>query len=85
MRRLPKPKQQFVYGIDQTVFLSNQSRAAYLSEDGAHVISVIKYQGIETNTERDLQELEQTLDLVQPGWQDELVVKQYLSKGHGLP
>jgi len=80
LRRLPKPKQQFVYGIDQTVFLSNQSRAAYLSEDGAQVISLLKYQGMETNSEKDLQELEQTLDLVQPGWRDELVVKQYLPK-----
>ncbi|GIP40581.1 dehydrogenase [Paenibacillus sp. J31TS4] len=80
LRRLPKPKQQFVYGIDQPVFLSNQSRAAYLSEDGAQVVCVIKYQGRETNSEKDLQDLEQTLDLVQPGWRDELVVKQYLPK-----
>jgi phytoene dehydrogenase-like protein len=80
LRRLPKPKQQFVYGIDQTVFLSNQSRAAYLSDDGAQVVSLIKYQGTETNSETDLQVLEQTLDLVQPGWQNELVVKQYLPK-----
>jgi phytoene dehydrogenase-like protein len=78
LRRLPKPQQQFVYGIDQTVFLSNQSRAAYLSEDGAQVISVIKYQGEENNPEKDLQDLEKTLDLVQPGWRDELVEKQYL-------
>lgn len=78
LRRLPKPKQQFVYGIDQTVFLSNQSRAAYLSDDGAQVISVIKYQGEKKDPEKDLHDLEQTLDLVQPGWRDELVVKQYL-------
>lgn len=80
LRRLPKPKQQFVYGIDQTVFLSNQSRAAYLSEDGSQVVSLIKYQGKETDSEQDLQDLEQTLDLVQPGWRDEVVVKQYLPK-----
>ncbi|MDR9856351.1 FAD-dependent oxidoreductase [Paenibacillus sp. VCA1] len=80
LRRLPKPKQQFVYGIDQTVFLSNQSRAAYLSEDGSQVISLLKYQGEETNARQDLLELEQTLDLVQPGWRNELVAKQYLPK-----
>lgn len=78
LRRLPKPKQQFVYGIDRTVFLSNQSRAAYLSEDGAQVVSLIKYHGNEKNAKTDLQELEQTLDLVQPGWRDEVVEKQYL-------
>ncbi|WP_281278826.1 phytoene desaturase family protein [Paenibacillus kobensis] len=80
LRRLPKPKQQFIYGIDQTVFLSNQSRAACLSDDGAQVISVIKYQGEEKNPDKDLHELEQTLDLVQPGWRDELVAKQYLPR-----
>ncbi|MDQ0060406.1 phytoene dehydrogenase-like protein [Paenibacillus harenae] len=80
LRRLPRPKQQFVYGIDQTVFLSNQSRAAYLSDDGAQVISVIKYQGEDTNPDTDLRDLEQTLDLVQPGWRDELVAKQYLPR-----
>jgi len=80
LRRLPKPKQQFVYGIDQTVFLSNQSRAAYLSDDGAQVISLLKYQGKETNPDKDLRELEGMLDVVQPGWREELIVKQYLPK-----
>lgn len=80
LRRLPKPKQQFVYGIDQTVFLSNQSRAAYLSEDGAQVVSLIKYQGKETDPEQDLRELERALDLIQPAWRDELIVSQYLPK-----
>ncbi|OIK08843.1 dehydrogenase [Bacillus sp. MUM 116] len=80
LRRLPKPDQQFVYGIDRNVFLSNQSRAAYLSDNGAQVISLMKYQGNETDPEKDLQDLEQTLDLVQPGWRDELVAQQYLPK-----
>ncbi|TLS48413.1 NAD(P)/FAD-dependent oxidoreductase [Paenibacillus antri] len=80
LRRLPRPNQQFVYGIDRTVFLSNQSRVAYLSDDGAQVLSVIKYQGEEKDPVRDLQELEQTLDLVQPGWRNEVVAKQYFPK-----
>ncbi|GIQ64530.1 dehydrogenase [Paenibacillus cisolokensis] len=80
LRRLPDPKRQLVYGIDQTVFLSNQSRAAHLSDDGAQVVAVIKYQGKETDADRDLRDLEQTLDLVQPGWRSELIVKQYLPK-----
>jgi len=80
LRRLPKQKQQLVYGIDQAVFLTNQSRAAYLSEDGAQVISLLKYQGVETDPVKDLHDLEQALDLAQPGWRAELVVKQYLPK-----
>ncbi|MCZ8522999.1 MULTISPECIES: NAD(P)/FAD-dependent oxidoreductase [Paenibacillus] len=80
LKRLTKPNQQFAYGIDQTVFLTNQSRAAYLSDDGAQVISLIKYQGIETDPDKDLRELEGLLDLMQPGWRKELIVKQYLPK-----
>lgn len=74
------PSQQFVYGIDRPIFLTNQSRAARLSDDGAQVVCLIKYQGAGSNPEKDLQELEETLDLVQPGWRGELVAKQYLPK-----
>ncbi|GMK42025.1 dehydrogenase [Paenibacillus sp. CCS19] len=80
LKRLPRPKHQFAYGIDQTVFLTNQSRAAYLSDDGAQVISLIKYQGKETDPDQDLRELEGMLDLMQPGWREQLIVKQYLPK-----
>ncbi|TJY44107.1 NAD(P)/FAD-dependent oxidoreductase [Cohnella pontilimi] len=80
LRRLPKPKQQFIYGIDQTIFLTNQSRAAYLSDDGAQVISLIKYQGKENDPDEELRELEGMLDLAQPGWREQLMVKQYLPK-----
>lgn len=80
LKRLPKPKQQFAYGIDQTVLFSNYSRAAYLSDDGAQVISLIKYQGKDADPEKDLRELEGVLDLMQPGWREELVFKQYLPK-----
>lgn len=82
LRRLPNPdpKYQLVYGIDQPVFLSNHSRAAYLSDDGAQVVSLIKYQGQENDPDRDLRELEGVLDLVQPGWREQLVAKQYLPR-----
>jgi phytoene dehydrogenase-like protein len=80
LRRLPKPKQQFVYGLDQTVFLTDQSRAAKLSKNGEHVVCVMKYQGSESDPAADLRELEGALDLVQPGWRDELAAKQYLPR-----
>lgn len=80
LRKLPKPKQQFVYGIDVPVFLTNQSRAAKLSADGSQVVCLIKYQGAVSDSEKDLRELESTLDLVQPGWRAEVVAKQYLPR-----
>src|SRR5690606_9169953 len=64
LRKLPMPKQQFVYGIDRPIFLTNQSRAAKLSDDGAQVVCLIKYQGTESDPEKDRRDLEQTLDLV---------------------
>ncbi len=80
LRRLSKPKQQFAYGIDQTVLYSNYSRAAYLSDDGAQVISLVKYQGKDADPDKDLRELEGVLDLMQPGWREQLIVKQYLPR-----
>jgi phytoene dehydrogenase-like protein len=80
LRKLPRPKQQFIYGIDTPVFLTNQSRAARLSDDGSQVVCLIKYQGAESDPEKDLRELESTLDLAQPGWRAEVVAKQYLPR-----
>lgn len=77
LRRLPETNRQFVYGLDQLVFLTNQSRAAHLSEDGSQVISLIKYRDKE-DSEQDVQDLEKVLDLLQPGWRKEVVAKQYL-------
>lgn len=85
LKKLPKPKHQFIYGIDQPVFLTDQSRSgkptpAYLSENGDHKISLLRYQGPQTNAEEDRKQLEQVLDLAQPGWRDELTSHQYLPK-----
>ncbi|SHE50170.1 Phytoene dehydrogenase-related protein [Seinonella peptonophila] len=80
LRRLPKPKNQFIYGLDQAVFLSNQSRAAHLSDNGDQVVQLIKYQGTHTNVKIDEQDLEQTLDLAQPGWREKLVARQFLPR-----
>ncbi|MGG3573932.1 FAD-dependent oxidoreductase [Bacillus gobiensis] len=85
LRRLPKPKHQFIYGLDQPILFTNQSRdgkprAAILSDDGTQVISLFKYQGPQTDAEQDEEQLEQVLDVVQPGWRNELVTRQYLPK-----
>ncbi|MBD3919309.1 NAD(P)/FAD-dependent oxidoreductase [Paenibacillus sp. PR3] len=78
LRKVPQQKINIVYGIDQTVFLSNHSQAAHLSDEGAQVISVIKYQGKEKDADQDLRDLEQLLDTVHPGWRNELAAKQFL-------
>ncbi|NRD78516.1 NAD(P)/FAD-dependent oxidoreductase [Bacillus sp. BRMEA1] len=85
LRQLPKPKHQFIYGLDQPIFFTNQSREgkprpAILSDDGTQVISLFKYQGPQTDAAKDEGELEQVLDMVQPGWRNELVIRQFLPK-----
>jgi len=85
LRQLPVSKYQFIYGLDQPIFFTNQSRpgkprAAMMSDDGAQMISLIKYQGSQTDAKRDEQQLEQILDIAQPGWRHELVTRQYLPR-----
>jgi phytoene dehydrogenase-like protein len=85
LRQLPKPRHQFIYGLDQSIFLTNQSREgkprpAILSDDGTQLISLFKYQGPQPDAAKDEAELEQMLDVVQPGWRNELVIRQFLPK-----
>ncbi|PGZ98567.1 dehydrogenase [Bacillus pseudomycoides] len=85
LRQLPNPKHQFIFGLDQPIFFSHLSREgkprpAILSDDGTKVISLFKYQGPQTDAAKDESELEQVLDVVQPGWRNELVIRQFLPK-----
>ncbi|SDM50559.1 Flavin containing amine oxidoreductase [Fictibacillus solisalsi] len=82
LRHLPQPNEQFAIGIDQHILFTNQSRAATVSEDGSSVISVLKYLGTETthDPEEDKLELERTMDLMQPGWRNELGAYQFLPR-----
>ncbi|MES5926773.1 FAD-dependent oxidoreductase [Bacillus cereus group sp. MG9] len=83
LRRLTNPTHQFALGLDQPIFFTNQSRAAKLSEDGAIVVSLIKYHNpmLEINHFHDDQEqLENTMELLHPNWKREVVAKQYLPK-----
>ncbi|EOQ30503.1 TPA: FAD-dependent oxidoreductase [Bacillus cereus] len=83
LRRLTNPTHQFALGLDQPIFFTNQSRAAKLSEDGAIVVSLIKYHNpmLEINHFHDDQaQLENTMELLHPNWKREVVAKQYLPK-----
>ncbi|GAB2558882.1 phytoene desaturase family protein [Gracilibacillus alcaliphilus] len=90
MKKLPNPQHQFVIGLDQTLFFTNQSRAAKLSEDGTLVVSLAKYHHPkeEINTKTDKQQLESVMDLLHPGWREEVVVQQFLPQltvSHDFP
>jgi len=79
-----------VLGLDQALFFTNQSRAAKLSEDGTFVVSLAKYHNPmeEMNVKKDKQQLESVMDLLHPGWREEVVAQQFLPKlavSHDFP
>ncbi|WP_248927012.1 FAD-dependent oxidoreductase [Paenibacillus hamazuiensis] len=79
MRKLPRPDIQFVMGVDSPFLFTNLSRASKLSDNGLIAVSMLKYHGAaQPDAERDRADIERTLDLLQPGWRQEVVGRQYL-------
>lgn len=81
LSRLPQPHARFVLGIDRPVYLSVHSGVAKLAPEGGAMIHVAKYlpSDDETDPKAVGRELEELLDLVQPGWRDVLVERRFLS------
>ncbi|PWA06009.1 dehydrogenase [Pueribacillus theae] len=82
LKKLPTSRHQFAIGLDQSLFFTNQSRAAKLSDDGTVVVSLAKYHNPleEMNIHADKQQLESVMDLLHPGWRQEVAVQQFLPK-----
>ncbi|MEF3302444.1 phytoene desaturase family protein [Paenibacillus sp. GYB003] len=79
LRKLPVPDRHFAIGIDQPVFFTHHSRVARLSRDATLVMHLIKYNdGAESDPKADETMLESTMDLLHPGWRNEVAAKQYL-------
>lgn len=79
LRRLPVPGRQLAMGIDQPVFFTNHSRSSKLSGNGEQVVHLIQYNGTgESDPREDERKLEQTMNLLHPHWQKEVVARQYL-------
>ena len=77
LRRLPKPANDYVMGIDEPTYLSDHTRAAQLGD--GHVVHLAKYLPITpTNAADDRAELEAMLDLAQPGWREEVIDERFL-------
>lgn len=81
LRKLPVAGRHFAIGIDQPVFFTNHSRVSKLSEDGSLVVHLIKYHGQDrSDSIADRALLEETMTLLHPGWQQEVVAEQYLPR-----
>lgn len=78
---LPEPKQLFALDMTNALYYSVHSTYARLSENPDHVVlHVLKYHRPEDSIDRaaNQQELEQFLDLLQPGWQNLVLSKRFL-------
>jgi phytoene dehydrogenase-like protein len=77
---LPQKDALFALGIDSPLYFSAHSPYAELTPPNGALIHVAKYLGssIKPNPKEDEKELEELLDLMQPGWRQVLVKKRPL-------
>jgi phytoene dehydrogenase-like protein len=77
---LPEPRALFALGVDRPLYFSVHSAAAKLAPENGAMIHVAKYLGAGPDgapraVER---ELEETLDIMQPGWRGAVVGRRFL-------
>jgi phytoene dehydrogenase-like protein len=90
LARLPEPVKTVAFGVDQPLYYSVHSATAALAPEGQAMVHVAKYldpsqPGDASATER---ELERFLDVLQPGWRGEVIVRRYLPSmtvSHAIP
>jgi phytoene dehydrogenase-like protein len=80
LSNLPQGDALFALGIDSPLYFSVHSAYAKLAPENGAFIHLAKYLGtaIEPKPKEDEQELEDLLDLLQPGWRQVLVKKRPL-------
>lgn len=77
---VPRPRDRYALGIDQPLYFSIHSDVARLAPERGATFAIAKYLSPdETKDARELEaELEQFVDLVQPGWRDAVVDRRFL-------
>lgn len=79
LRRLPRPDAWFALGLDRPLYLSVHSTWARLAPKGGALVHVLRYLGPSpSNGAEDEHELEGLLDLVQPGWREQVVTRRFM-------
>lgn len=87
---LPRRRHLTAIGIDRPLYAAVHSHWAHLSDDGAHVVQLVKYltPGDPTGAEGAQGELEGLMDLLQPGWRQVVRARRFLpgmTVMHALP
>lgn len=80
LRGLPDPRVKFLLDLDSSRYFSVHSAHAKLAPVGIEVVHVMKYlTGIEVpRAEGVLAELEDYLDIAQPGWRERAIERRFL-------
>lgn len=80
LRRLPNPRNRVVIGIDRPLFLTVQSEFSRVAPEGRALLYSIKYldPAKQYDAKANERELEEWLDLTQPGWREEVIERRYL-------
>jgi phytoene dehydrogenase-like protein len=80
LSRLPQPKALYAFGVDRPLYLSVHSASARLAPAGGALIHAAMYlpPDHERSPQEDERELENHLDLVQPGWREVVAHRQFL-------
>ncbi|MEA2573324.1 MAG: hypothetical protein QOH93_622 [Chloroflexia bacterium] len=82
LRRLPEPDNKYGLGLDAPLYVSVHSGYARLAPHDQVVLHLMKYlhPNAQETPQQDEQELEHIMDLMQPGWREEVVAHQYLPR-----
>ncbi|GHO77758.1 hypothetical protein KSD_55290 [Ktedonobacter sp. SOSP1-85] len=80
LRRLPRAENLAALCVDRPLYYAVHSTSAHLAPEGGALIHLMKYlrPGEAAEPEATRQELEALMNLVQPGWRDEVVEQSFL-------
>lgn len=80
LRRLPRPGMLAAFGVDRPLYYSVHSATAAVAPEGAAMIHAAKYVDVSAPSDprADERELEGMMDMLQPGWRDEVVHRRFL-------
>ncbi|MFC4104203.1 phytoene desaturase family protein [Paenibacillus xanthanilyticus] len=79
LRRVPRPERVFALGLDEPFYFSKHSGPVSLSDNGAQVMHAMRYNNGDGARDAvcDKLALTRLMDLLQPGWEREVVAIRY--------